>query len=225
MILTLAITLLLLRGTEGYSIGSKWPKNNLKWRLINTLPNTNCETLLPIFEKAFKTWSDVANITFTPTNDNRADISISFVLWDIFSESLARAYFPDTELKGVIEIDENQKWNLGLNEHSLNNSISLLQVVTHEIGHTLGIYDSLDKDDIMFHTYLIDRSLKGLSYNDIVAIEQLYGRKTAQQWASVSPQYTAMVTRWIELQRQYLENRSKELQNLHETIDINGRIP
>jgi len=220
--------MLLLRGTEGYSIGSKWPKNNLKWRLVNTLPNTNYENLLPIFEKAFKTWSDVANITFTPTNDTRADISISFVLWDIFSDSMAIAYLPNTEMKGVIEIDKNEKWNLELNEHSLNNSISLLRVATHEIGHTLGIDDSLNKDDIMFHTYLIDRSLKGLSYNDIVAIEQLYGRKTTQQWASVSPEYTAMVARWNELQRQYLENRSKELQNLHKTIEfipINERTP
>jgi hypothetical protein len=40
-------------------------KKNLTLRLINDPSNNNYQTLSAIFEKAFKTWSDVANIKFT----------------------------------------------------------------------------------------------------------------------------------------------------------------
>jgi hypothetical protein len=77
------LILISITNADSYSIGTKWPKNNLTWRLINDLPNNNYQTLSAIFEKAFKKWSDVANITFTQTSGSTYNISIEFVPFDI----------------------------------------------------------------------------------------------------------------------------------------------
>ena len=82
----LFILVVLLSIPDCYSIGSRWPSNNLTWRLIN-YQNTST-----IFEKSFKTWSDVANLTFTQIHSEGSNISIDFVPFDINTRSLARAY-------------------------------------------------------------------------------------------------------------------------------------
>jgi hypothetical protein len=83
------LVLLSITNAYSYSIGTRRPTSYLTWRLIN-FQNTST-----IFEKAFKTWSDVANITFTQTNDSSSDISIVFVPFDINTRSLEKTYPPD----------------------------------------------------------------------------------------------------------------------------------
>jgi C4-type Zn-finger protein len=56
-----------------------------------------------IFEKAIKTWSNVANLRFTQIRSEGSDISIEFIPFDINGGSLAKAY--SNNQKGVIEIE------------------------------------------------------------------------------------------------------------------------
>jgi hypothetical protein len=75
--LVILLALFSISSVNSYSIGIRWLTNNLTWKLINY------QNLSTIFEKAFKTWSDVANITFTQTNGSTYDISIKFDINDL----------------------------------------------------------------------------------------------------------------------------------------------
>ena len=83
--LVILLVLLSITNTYSYSIGGRWATNNLTWRLIN-FQNTST-----IFENAFKTWSDVANLTFTQIHSEGSNISIEFVPFNINTGSLANA--------------------------------------------------------------------------------------------------------------------------------------
>ena len=124
----LVILVVLLSIADCYSIGSRWSTNNLTWRLIN-FQNTST-----IFEKAFKTWSDVANLPFTQIHSEGSNISIEFIPFDINTGSLAKAYPPDHIKKGVVEIDRNVNWDYRTEKGCEEGKFSLLSVAIHEIG-------------------------------------------------------------------------------------------
>ncbi len=77
------------------------------------------------------------------------------------------------------------------------NYYSLLSVAIHEIGHTLGLGESYDKDAVIYFRY---RYLRDLSSDDIYAIQQLYGAKRENRWATVSPEYANMIARYKIMQ-------------------------
>ena len=106
-----------------------------------------------IFEKAFKTWSVVANLTFTQIHSEDFNISIEFVPFDINTGSLAKAYPSDHIKRGVIEIDRNENWDFRTEKGCEEGKYSLLSVAIHEIGHALGLGESSDKDAVMYFRY------------------------------------------------------------------------
>ena len=80
---------------------------------------------------------------------------------------------------------------------------SLLSVAIHEIGHALGLGESYVRDAVMYHSY---RPLKDLNSDDIYAIQQLYGVRRENRWATVSPEYAAMIARQRQLEPQRSPN-------------------
>ena len=94
---------------------------------------------------------------------------------------LAHAFYPSNVVNYTAEIHVNaaEPWHIYLTEKSASNKDYLLNTLTHEIGHALGLPHSSREDSIMFAYGTAnnkDRIIK-LNIEDILAIQQLYGDK------------------------------------------------
>lgn len=83
--------------------------------------------------------------------------------------TLAHAFFP---FRGEAHFDMSERWTLsGLKGHNL------FLVMAHEIGHTLGLVHSPVRHALMSPYYKKMGSTALLSWHDITAIQQLYGKQ------------------------------------------------
>ncbi|KHJ48404.1 hypothetical protein D918_01675 [Trichuris suis] len=134
---------------------------------------------------ALSVWSEASDLTFTETQDDQADILIEFLSgehgdgypFDGPNVILAHAFFPGVGRGGDIHFDDDEIWTEGpFNAESGKlNAINLLPVAAHEIGHSLGLGHSKVRNALMFPYYSgFDRRVE-LDYDDIIAIQKLYG--------------------------------------------------
>lgn len=167
------------------SFYQKWNKTHIKWNYF--LGN---ETLRNIAEQAFQIWSNVSGLTFEFSKQN-PDIIIShqrIAHYDIKSRHncpfpfdgpglvLAHANYPHFNKIVEIHIDADEDWTVGNEPHRF----SLFTVLTHEIGHALGIEHSQQHDSIMYSAYQENWSKK-LHEKDISSIRNLYGEKKSEK--------------------------------------------
>ena len=123
-------------------------------------------------------WENAANITFTKTEVGSVHIELLFEEgehgdgdpFDGPGGTLAHAYFP--QYGGDVHMDDTEYWTI--NSFTGTN---LLQTLTHELGHSLGLSHS-DVDDAMMAPFYTgwDPYMK-LHEDDIQAIQALYGPK------------------------------------------------
>ncbi|XP_060681767.1 macrophage metalloelastase-like isoform X2 [Hemiscyllium ocellatum] len=136
-------------------------------------------TVDEVLRRGFKHWSDVTPLSFRKT-DAIADIEIIFssgehgdgVPFDGSGGVLAHAFAPGPGLGGDAHFDDAEIWTTG------NDGINLEIVVTHEVGHSLGLGHSNKRDAVMFATYFF-RDPFMLSPDDVRGIQFLYGRPVA----------------------------------------------
>ncbi|XP_030755342.1 matrix metalloproteinase-26-like [Sitophilus oryzae] len=89
---------------------------------------------------------------------------------------LGHAYFPDLmSTTEEVHIQKSLSWYLD-EEPVPEGATSLLRVLTHEIGHVLGIAHSANYESIMYPSLVFENTTK-LSQDDILAIQELYGSK------------------------------------------------
>ncbi len=85
--------------------------------------------------------------------------------------ALAHAFFP---FRGEAHFDLSERWTLnGLKGHNL------FLVTAHEIGHTLGLVHSPVRHALMSPYYKKMSSNALLSWDDITAVQQLYGKQAS----------------------------------------------
>jgi len=91
-------------------------------------------------------------------NSTDADIIITFapIKHRLFEgdhhfnpDSLAHAHFPEN---GDIHLNDNVKWSLSFKNEP--NTINMFYVITHEIGHSLGLNHINDVNSIMYPAYI-----------------------------------------------------------------------
>ncbi|EFA12978.1 Matrix metalloproteinase-14-like Protein [Tribolium castaneum] len=93
---------------------------------------------------------------------------------------LAHADFPNDINVTEIHIDNAESWSYSTTvDASYSDSPSLLNVIIHELGHTLGLEHSSVNTSIMYSFYSNSRSK--LDQDDIWAIQNLYGIKSKQK--------------------------------------------
>ncbi|EGI58968.1 Putative matrix metalloproteinase 095L, partial [Acromyrmex echinatior] len=82
-----------------------------------------------------------------------------------------------------IHVDAAERWHIYLTEKSASKKDYLLNMLTHEIGHALGLTYSSREDSIMFAYVTANNKDKivRLNIEDILAIQQLYGDKNPNQ--------------------------------------------
>ncbi|MFN7686640.1 MAG: matrixin family metalloprotease [Sphingobacteriales bacterium] len=174
-----------LRNRNGMSAtfvvqGNKWGKGNLTYAFRNFTPDLPVADIIAAIRTAMDTWSQVCLLTFTEVSGN-ADIMIQFVRgnhgdgtsFDGANGVLAHAFFPPPnggEIAGDIHFDDDERWILD----NTPGGYDLLSVAVHELGHSLGLDHSNERDAIMFAFYSGKRALHK---DDIDGIRSVYGDK------------------------------------------------
>merc|ERR1719309_731818 len=163
--------------------GSDWRKRASAYPLLtykiksypSTIDLTKSDVDIEI-RKAFDMWQDASALSFKEITSGTADIEIDFKSYDHGDGNpfdgqggvLAHAYFP--QFGGAAHFDDSEPWSV--TEYVGN---QLLNTLTHEFGHSLGLRHSKEKNSIMAPFYKgWDPKLK-LEKDDIKGIQALYG--------------------------------------------------
>lgn len=110
------------------------------------------------------------------------------------------SYFRSTKSVTEIHMDYLELWYYKHDTNEPTCQVSFLQVLTHKIGHTLGLAHSSELHSVMYPYYLeplYERSLFYLTDDDIKGIQYLYrepSKDTTTSLSSSSPSSTPSST-------------------------------
>ncbi|KAM4828210.1 stromelysin-2-like [Thomomys bottae] len=157
----------------------KWEKNHLTYRIVNYTPDLPRQAVDSAIEKALRVWAEVTPLTFSRMYEGEADIMISFAVrehgdfyaFDGPGNSLAHAYPPGPGFYGDVHFDDDEKWTGNAS------GTNLFLVAAHELGHSLGLFHSANREALMFPVYqsFTDLAHFRLSQDDVDGIQSLYG--------------------------------------------------
>ncbi|CAI5694306.1 unnamed protein product [Oreochromis niloticus] len=156
----------------------KWYKRHLTYQIVNWPQHLSLGSVRLAVRAAFQLWSNVSGLVFQEAPGGPADIRLAFYegdhndgasnAFDGPGGTLAHAFLPR---RGEAHFDMAERWTL--NGHKGHN---LFMVTAHEIGHTLGLEHSPVRHALMSPYYRkLGRGLV-LSWDDIIAVQQLYGK-------------------------------------------------
>ena len=166
---------------------SRWNKRILSWDFMSPIKN-----IIELTTEAFHIWEKHSALKFY-RDQQKPDILISF-RWShhrcIKNSSsfcdknfdgrggvLGHAFYPLPHRAHVeIHLDFEEKWYYNNDSNLAGDEISLLSVLTHEIGHALGLGHSSDNTSIMFPFYILNNGQNiDLGKDDVHGIQRLYG--------------------------------------------------
>lgn len=136
---------------------------------------------LAVVQSAFNAWASVANLTFVQVTDGgeafdapagASDIRLGGHFFDGGGGVLAHGYFPpDNGLTaaGDIHFDTGDAWKLG----GSGPGFDLFYVLTHEMGHALGLSHTNVPNSLMNPFYT--EAYNGPQADDIAGMQALYG--------------------------------------------------
>lgn len=135
-----------------------WEKKLLKWTYEPTSDGMDEDRIVGIIRQAFRFWSMASTFRFDYVERGAADIIITFEKFshgdgrkfDGPGNELAHAFFPWTSRAGIVHLDGSETWSL----EDRKSDINLFSVITHELGHTLGLKHQYRRDSIMFPFYM-----------------------------------------------------------------------
>ncbi|KAK4020362.1 hypothetical protein OUZ56_002346 [Daphnia magna] len=158
--------------------GSRWRVKQLTYSITKYPSALKTADVDRELAKAFQVWEDVTELTFVHLKTGKVHIEIRFEsgehgdgdAFDGSGGTLAHAYFPI--YGGDAHFDESETWTI--NSYKGTN---LFQVAAHEFGHSLGLSHSDVRTALMAPFYRGYESSFKLDNDDVVAIQQLYGKK------------------------------------------------
>lgn len=162
--------------------GSRWKVKDLVFKITKYPKKLKRNDVDKAIQTAFNVWSRYTDLTFTPSSrapSSRVHIEIRFEAgehgdgdpFDGPGGTLAHAYFP--VYGGDAHFDAEEIWTIG--EYK---GTSLLQVASHEFGHSLGLSHSDVREALMAPFYRGYDPNFDLDDDDVQAIQALYGKKT-----------------------------------------------
>jgi len=170
--------------------GSRWEKKDLTYRVTKypSQGSLSKEDVDREVDKAFSLWGDVSGLRFTEKRFGPVDIDIMFESYehgdgDPFDGpggTLAHAFFP--QYGGDVHMDDTERWTINTYDGT-----NLLQTLTHEIGHSLGLSHSDVSDAIMAPFYKGYKPNLTLDKDDIRAIQALYGPEVSKPTPRPTP--------------------------------------
>lgn len=133
-------------------------------------------------QQAFAAWSAVANVTFVQVADDGAafnaptasgDIRLGGHAFDGALGVLAHGYYPPNNgntAAGDIHFDVSEQWKLAFGGPGFD----IFQVLTHELGHALGLDHTGVPNSLMNPFYT--EAFAGPQADDIAGMQFIYGR-------------------------------------------------
>ncbi len=169
--------------TPQFNIVSEWSDPDLTYGFINGTSDIAGEAEKQAVRDGMALWSNVSAVTFTENTrtPSAADIRISWVTgehgdgfpFDGTNRILAHTFFPTD---GDVHFDDAETWTTSTRSEAAQ-PIDLVTVTAHEIGHSLGLDDSEDRDVLMHGTYYGTR--RYLEIDDILGVQAMYGYTTS----------------------------------------------
>lgn len=156
---------------------------DLTYKIQSFSSDLSREDIESTVEKALQMWSNVSQLSFTRVSapDDNADIDINFVTGfhgdghptDGPGKELAHAFFPlnNTGLAGDVHFDDDDTFAV-----NGGNGVDLLWLAVHELGHSLGLDHTYHPYSVMFAYYPGYYPNHKLDSDDILGIQQLYGK-------------------------------------------------
>ncbi|XP_059003273.1 matrix metalloproteinase-28 isoform X3 [Mustela lutreola] len=159
--------------------GSKWYKQLLSYRLVNWPQHLPEQAVRGAVRAAFQLWSNVSALQFWEAPATvPADIRLTFFqgdhndglgnAFDGPGGALAHAFLPR---RGEAHFDGDERWSL-----TRRRGRNLFVVLAHEIGHTLGLPHSPAPRALMAPYYKRLGRDALLSWDDVLAVQGLYGK-------------------------------------------------
>jgi len=158
--------------------GSRWRTKSLTYKIGKYASGVSRSQLESQVRQAFSMWERASPLTFRRSS-GRVNIEIRFETGAHGDEDnfdgpggvVAHAFFP--EFGGDAHFDDQELWTI--NKYT---GTSLLQSLTHELGHSLGLLHSSNSKAMMAPYHRGWDPNLSLHRDDIEAIEALYGSTT-----------------------------------------------
>jgi len=159
--------------------GSRWKVRHLTYQITKyPRASLNRGDVDRDIKQAFQVWEEVTDLTFSPATSasTKVHIEIRFEKgehgdgdpFDGIGGTLAHAYFPI--YGGDAHFDDSEKWTI-----DSYRGTNLFQVAAHELGHSLGLSHSDERNALMAAFYRGYIPSFNLHKDDIQAIQALYG--------------------------------------------------
>ncbi|CEF66012.1 FI21212p1 [Strongyloides ratti] len=195
----------ILKRSKRFQTVAKWENKikdgelSLKWFIGSYTKDMTRNDLRQTVQKAFHVWSSQHKLHTVPKKfvlsfseaetESEADIVIKFAEGEHGDSKafdgpgspnkgniLAHTFFPNKQihlkLNGDIHLDDYEFW---ISENSRKEGVNLLQVLIHEIGHSLGLGHSKKKQSVMFLQYKRDHgSRPKLDIDDMCGLYWTY---------------------------------------------------
>jgi predicted Zn-dependent protease len=194
-----------------FTVSEKWKKNVLTWD-VRTHHHSKAYIVLEVY-KAFALWAKYTNLTFHRSHSivQKPDIVISVVNNDVnnthrnyFGNSkcsstmgegvLGHAFFPSTS-QTTTEVHINGNVSFG----NQKGQYPLFPILAHELGHSLGIGHTSVRKAIMYPVY--QEGIIDLDEDDILAIQQLYGKPASRLTTPTTTTTTTNLTPKVAVTR------------------------
>ncbi|CAJ0586630.1 unnamed protein product, partial [Mesorhabditis spiculigera] len=165
-----------------------WKKKVLTWSIQGNPANMDAKEAHAAVAEAFQTWEGVADFRFVQQQDQlggQSDILVAF-------EPLRNKQHPTVISRSggpapsKITLDSTQRWG---HKFLVPGDLPLLRVVTHSIGHSLGLQHTPELDSLMnplFKSYQLFSKLEHIPTEDNVSLRKLYVPDVPE--ASVAPE-------------------------------------
>ncbi|XP_078493050.1 matrix metalloproteinase-18-like [Ciona intestinalis] len=182
---------------DNFVLQGRWVKNNLTYRILNVTSRLTRSEFTTAMSKAAKLWTDVTPLTITQVDANTpADIDVYFAdgnhgdgfNFDGIGGTLAHGFYPPPDwedhnvptLAGDIHFDLTEKFVA-----NSDRGVDILQVeliyntgtAVHELGHSLGLMHSHNKNAVMAPVYRRYNPSLQLHQDDVDGIQLLYGNQ------------------------------------------------
>ncbi|WCJ19838.1 Collagenase 3 [Euphorbia peplus] len=152
----------------------KWPTTNFS--LTYSFAANATPPLMYAVRESLRTWERASKFKFRHVEDYfAADLKFSYEKRDHGDNNpfdgpggvYAHAFAPPL---GVLHFDVEENWTM----ISRQSTVDLYTITLHEIGHSLGLDHTPDKDSIMY-PYIAFGEVKNLHEHDVLGIKNLYG--------------------------------------------------